>query len=132
MDSEHITIKQVILRVLSVIVAAVGAVACVRSLFLQVNNTGDITASVSWFAGLLTLVAACAGYACTTMPRSKKNKVLLAAIIGVILCACLCYYELNYLYIKQTIFVSIVALFVQALALVIYHFILRAQDKDAI
>ncbi len=129
---EHITIKQVLLRILSVIVAAIGVAACARSLAQQTTSTGDITVTAAWFAGLLALAAACAGYACTTTPHGKKNWVIPSVIIGIILCVAIIYYEVNNLYIEQTIIISAIALIVQAIVLVIYHFILRAQDPDAL
>ncbi len=131
MDSEHITIKQVILRVLSVIVAAIGVAACARSLIQQTTETADLMVTATWFIGLLGLTAACAGYACTTTPHGKKNRVVVSVVLGIALCALILDYEINNLYIDQTIIFSVMALLVQAVVLVIYHFILRAQDKDA-
>lgn len=131
MEDEHITFKQVLMRILSVLVAVVATAACVRSLVLQINDTGDIMATISWFAGLLGLVAACAGYACTTTPHGKKNHVIISLVFGVILCVLLTYFQMNNLYIRQTIIISLIALLVQAVALVVYHFVLRASDPDA-
>ena len=128
----HLTAKQVIVRILSVLVCGVGAAACVYSLSLQVEEVGTMMASMTWFSGLGAVVLALAGYAVTCDPGKGKSRVPLAACCIVVLAAVFAVLALTYLYDMLVVNIALCAAAVQAIVLVVYHFILKSEDSDAI
>ena len=56
MDNEYrLSARQILTRIISVIVAGVGGSACGFSLLMQVQEIGTIIASITWFSGLLAV-----------------------------------------------------------------------------
>lgn len=128
----HLTPKQIIVRIISIIVCGVGASACAYSLTIQVAEVGAMMASFVWFAGLGAVVAALAGYTVTCDPGKKKGYVPLAAVCIFAIAGVLVVLEKMYLYDYNVIVIALIALAVQAVVLIVYHFILKAQDPDAL
>lgn len=131
MIEERLTPKQVIVRAISILVCGVGASACGYSLTMQVAEVGNITASVTWFSGLFAVVFALAGYAVTCEP-SKKSYIPLAttcvltlAVVGAVLARL-------YLYVDMVIYIALIAAAIQGVVLIIFHFMLKREDPDAI
>lgn len=128
----HLTPKQIIVRIISVIVCGVGVSVCLFSLTLQVAEVGTMLASVMWFAGLAAVVTALAGYTVTCDPGKKKGYVPLAVVCVFVIAGALVVLEKLYLYDYNVIFVALVAFGIQAVVLIVYHFILKAQDPYAL
>lgn len=128
----HLTPKQIIVRIISVIVCGVGVSVCLFSLTLQVAEVGTMLASVMWFAGLAAVVTALAGYTVTCDPGKKKGYVPLAAVCVFVIAGALVVLEKLYLYDYNVIFVALIAFGIQAVVLIVYHFILKAQDPYAL
>lgn len=83
MDNEYrLSARQILTRIISVIVAGVGGSACGFSLLMQVQEIGTIIASITWFSGLLAVVFALAGYAVSCDPGKGKSYIPLAVVIG--------------------------------------------------
>ena len=127
----RLTPKQVITRAISIIVCGVGAAACGYSLTMQVAEVGNITASVTWFSGLFAVVFALAGYAVTCEP-DKRSYIPFAVVCILALAVCGAVFERLYLYTDMVIMIALIAAAVQCVVLVIYHFLLKREDPDAI
>lgn len=133
MDTEyHLTPKQVVTRIISVIVCGVGVSACAYSLTIQVAEVGAMMASVVWFSGLGAVVAALAGYTVTCDPGKKRGYVPLATVCVLAIGGVLVVLEKLYLYDFNVVVIALIALAVQVVVLVAYHFVLKAQDPDAL
>ncbi len=130
-QTKPLTTKQVLTRIISVLVCSVGASACGYSLTLQVAETGNIISSITWFSGLFAVVFAIAGYAVTCNP-GQKSYVPVAATIILILAIVGAALSRIYLYVDAVILCALVAAAIQCVVLVVYHFILKREDPDAI
>ena len=124
----RLTPKQVVARIISVIVCGIGASSCFFSVTLQMEEVGTTIARVVWFAGLGCAVAACAGYAASCDPGKGKSWKVVAVICAFLVAAGVYHHFLEDLYAIQVAYIALVALAVEALWLVIYHFILKFQD----
>lgn len=133
MESEyHLTFKQVLTRIISVIVCGIGTAGCIYSLSLQVDEVGTMTASLTWFSGLGAVVLAIAGYAVTVDPGRGKSRLPLAVVlilaIGVV-CAMI---YMGMLYDMAVVFISLACCCIEGIVLIIYHFVLKSEDPDAL
>lgn len=130
-QTKRLTTKQVLTRIVSVLVCGVGASACGYSLTLQVAETGNIISSVTWFSGLFAVVFAIAGYAVTCNP-GQKSYVPVATTIILILAIAGSALSRIYLYVDAVIICALIAAAIQCIVLIVYHFILKREDPDAI
>lgn len=130
-QTKPLTAKQVFTRIISVLVCGVGASACGYSLTLQVAETGNIISSVTWFSGLFAVVFAIAGYAVTCNP-GQKSYVPVAATIILILAIAGSALSRIFLYVDAVIISALIAAAIQCVVLIVYHFILKREDPDAI
>lgn len=130
-QTKPLTAKQVITRIISVIVCGVGASACGYSLTLQVAETGNFISSVTWFSGLFAVVFAIAGYAVTCNP-GQKSYVPVAATIILILAIVGSALSRIFLYVGAVITSALIAAAIQCIVLIFYHFMLKREDPDAI
>lgn len=124
--------RQVLTRIISVIVAGIGGSACGYSLLLQVQEIGTIIASVTWFSGLAAVVFALAGYAVSCDPGRGKSYIPIAAICGGVLIIIGTALMKAYLYVHVVIIVGLVAALIEGIVLIYYHFALKREDPDAI
>lgn len=124
--------RQVLTRIVSVIVASIGGAGCGYSLLLQVEEIGTVIASVTWFSGMAALVLALAGYAVSCDPGKGKSYVRPAVIVGVVLVLAGSYLAALYLNVFTVIAISLIAAAVQGIVLIIYHYILKREDPQAI
>ncbi len=129
----HLTFKQVIVRILSIIVGGIGTGVCICSLTIQVEQVGAVTASIMWFAGLAALVAALTGWAVSVDPGRGKSHVP-AAAVGIIVVGIMStiYLKLNVRWDFVVIMTGVVSAAIMGVVLVIYHFVLKAEDPDAL
>lgn len=123
--------KQIFTRIISILVCGVGASACGYSLTLQVAETGNIISSVTWFSGLFAVVFAIAGYAVTCNP-GQKSYVPVAATIILILAVAGTTAARLFLYVDAVIMCALIAAAIQLVVLIVYHFILKREDPDAL
>ena len=132
MDNEYrLSARQILTRIISVIVAGVGGSACGFSLLMQVQEIGTIIASITWFSGLLAVVFALAGYAVSCDPGKGKSYIPLAVVIGAVLVITGSALARIYLYAHMVI-VALIAAAVEGVVLIIYHFILKREDPEAL
>ena len=130
-SKKPLTPRQIFVRIISVIVCGVGASACGYSLTMQVIEVGNVTASITWFSGLFAVVFALAGYAVTTDPATKSHipaavtAILILATAGAIL-------SRMFLYVDMVIKIALIAAAIQLVVLVLYHFVLKREDPDAL
>lgn len=120
------------MRIISVIVAGVGGSACGFSLLMQVQEIGTIIASITWFSGLLAVVFALAGYAVSCDPGKGKSYIPLAVVIGAVLVITGSALARIYLYAHMVIVIALIAAAVEGVVLIIYHFILKREDPEAL
>ena len=133
MESEyHLQPKQVLIRIVSVIICGVGASACGYSLTLQVAEVGNITTSITWFSGLFAVVFALAGYAVSCDPGKGKSFIVPSAIIVIALAIAGTILAHMFLYAGIVIYIALVAAAIEVVFLVVYHFILKREDPDAL
>ena len=133
MDSEHqLTTKQILTRIVSIIVAGVGGSACGFSLTLQVQEIGTIIASITWFSGLFAVVFALAGYAVSCDPGKGKSWIPAAATIIIVLAITGSVLSRMFLWPQIVILIALIAAAIEGIVLIIYHFILKREDPDAI
>lgn len=130
-QQQRLTPKQVIARIISVIVCAFGLAACISSLTLQTEEMGTFMASATWFSGLGAAVAASATYAATCRGREGKSYTFVAVIIIVGLAVPLFFYEWSHLYPMEIVYVTLVALAVQAILALVYRYLLIREDPEA-
>lgn len=124
--------RQILTRIISVIVAGIGGSACGFSLLMQVQEIGTIIASITWFSGLSAVVFALAGYAVSCDPGKGKSYIPLAVVIGGILVVVGTTLARVYLYAHIIIIIALIAAAVEAVVLIIYHFILKREDPEAL
>lgn len=124
--------RQILTRIISVIVAGIGGSACGFSLLMQVQEIGTIIASITWFSGLSAVVFALAGYAVSCDPGKGKSYIPLAVVIGGILVVVGTTLARVYLYAHIVIIIALIAAAVEAVVLIIYHFILKREDPEAL
>ena len=133
MDNEYrLSARQVLTRIISVIVAGIGGSACGFSLLMQVQEIGTLIASITWFSGLSAVVFALAGYAVSCDPGKGKNYIPLAVVIGAILVVTGSALARLYLYAHVVIVIALIAAAVEGVVLIIYHFILKREDPEAL
>lgn len=133
MDNEYrLSKRQVLTRIISVIVAGVGGSACGFSLLMQVQEIGTIIASITWFSGLSAVVFALAGYAVSCDPGKGKSYIPLAVVIGAILVVTGSILARIYLYAHVVIITALIAAAIEGVVLIIYHFILKREDPEAL
>lgn len=133
MDNEYrLSARQILTRIISVIVAGVGGSACGFSLLMQVQEIGTIIASITWFSGLLAVVFALSGYAVSCDPGKGKSYIPLAVIIGAVLVITGSALARIYLYAHMVIVIALIAAAVEGVVLIIYHFILKREDPEAL
>lgn len=133
MENEYrLSKRQVLTRIISVIVASVGGSACGYSLLLQVQEIGTFVASLTWFSGLAAVVFALAGYAVSCDPGKGKSYIPVAVIVGGILVVAGTTLAKLYLYVHMVIIIALIAAFIEGVVLIIYHFILKREDPQAI
>ena len=133
MDNEYrLSARQILTRIISVIVAGVGGSACGFSLLMQVQEIGTIIASITWFSGLLAVVFALSGYAVSCDPGKGKSYIPLAVVIGAVLVITGSALARIYLYAHMVIVIALIAAAVEGVVLIIYHFILNREDPEAL
>ena len=133
MDNEYrLSARQILTRIISVIVAGVGGSACGFSLLMQVQEIGTIIASITWFSGLLAVVFALAGYPVSCDPGKGKSYIPLAVVIGAVLVITGSALARIYLYAHMVIVIALIAAAVEGVVLIIYHFILKREDPEAL
>ncbi|MFR7754278.1 MAG: hypothetical protein ACLU0T_01055 [Bacteroidales bacterium] len=133
MDNEYrLSARQILTRIISVIVAGVGGSACGFSLLMQVQEIGTIIASITWFSGLLAVVFALSGYAVSCDPGKGKSYIPLAVVIGAVLVITGSALARIYLYAHMVIVIALIAAAVEGVVLIIYHFILKREDPEAL
>lgn len=133
MDNEYrLSARQILTRIISVIVAGVGGSACGFSLLMQVQEIGTIIASITWFSGLLAVVFALSGYAVSCDPGKGKSYIPLAVVIGAVLVITGSALAHIYLYAHMVIVIALIAAAVEGVVLIIYHFILKREDPEAL
>lgn len=133
MDNEYrLSARQILTRIISVIVAGVGGSACGFSLLMQVQEIGAIIASITWFSGLLAVVFALSGYAVSCDPGKGKSYIPLAVVIGAVLVITGSALARIYLYAHMVIVIALIAAAVEGVVLIIYHFILKREDPEAL
>lgn len=133
MNNEYrLSARQILTRVISVIVAGVGGSACGFSLLMQVQEIGTLIASITWFSGLSAVVFALAGYAVSCDPGKGKTYIPLAVVIGAILVITGSALARIYLYAHIVIIIALVAAAIEGIVLIIYHFILKREDPEAL
>lgn len=133
MDNEYrLSARQILTRIISVIVAGVGGSACGFSLLMQVQEIGTIIASITWSSGLLAVVFALAGYAVSCDPGKGKSYIPLAVVIGAVLVITGSALARIYLYAHMVIVIALIAAAVEGVVLIIYHFILKREDPEAL
>lgn len=133
MDNEYrLSARQILTRIISVIVAGVGGSACGFSLLMQVQEIGTIIASIIWFSGLLAVVFALSGYAVSCDPGKGKSYIPLAVVIGAVLVITGSALARIYLYAHMVIVIALIAAAVEGVVLIIYHFILKREDPEAL
>ncbi len=133
MDNEYrLSARQILTRIISVIVAGVGGSACGFSLLVQVQEIGTIIASITWFSGLLAVVFALSGYAVSCDPGKGKSYIPLAVVIGAVLVITGSALARIYLYAHMVIVIALIAAAVEGVVLIIYHFILKREDPEAL
>ena len=133
MDNEYrLSARQILTRIISVIVAGVGGSACGFSLLMQVQEIGTIIASITWFSGLLAVVFALAGCAVSCDPGKGKSYIPLAVVIGAVLVITGSALARIYLYAHMVIVIALIAAAVEGVVLIIYHFILKREDPEAL
>ena len=133
MDNEYrLSARQILTRIISVIVAGVGGSACGFGLLMQVQEIGTIIASITWFSGLLAVVFALAGYVVSCDPGKGKSYIPLAVVIGAVLVIAGSALARIYLYAHMVIVIALIAAAVEGVVLIIYHFILKREDPEAL
>ena len=128
----RLTKKQIITRIISVIVAGIGGGACGFSLTLQVAEIGTVIASLTWFSGLFAVVFALAGYAVSCDPGKGKSQVPLASTLIVVITIATAALARIFLYAQIVIYIALGAAAVECVILVIYHILLKREDPDAL
>ena len=133
MDNEYrLSARQILTRIISVIVAGVGGSACGFSLLMQVQEIGTIIASITWFSGLLAVVFALSGYAVSCDPGKGKSYIPLAVVIGAVLVITGSALARIYLYAHMVIVIALIAAAVEGVVLIIYLFIFKREDPEAL
>ena len=133
MNNEYrLSARQILTRIISVIVAGVGGSACGFSLLMQVQEIGTVIASITWFSGLSAVVFALAGYAVSCDPGKGKTYIPLAVGIGAILVITGSALARIYLYAHIVIIIALIAAAIEGIVLIIYHFILKREDPEAL
>lgn len=133
MSNEYrLSARQILTRIISVIVAGVGGSACGFSLLMQVQEIGTVIASITWFSGLSAVVFALAGYAVSCDPGKGKTYIPLAVVIGAILVITGSALARIYLYAHIVIIIALIAAAIEGVVLIIYHFILKREDPEAL
>lgn len=133
MSNEYrLSARQILTRIISVIVAGVGGSACGFSLLMQVQEIGTVIASITWFSGLSAVVFALAGYAVSCDPGKGKTYIPLAVVIGAILVITGSALARIYLYAHVVIIIALIAAAIEGVVLIIYHFILKREDPEAL
>lgn len=133
MSNEYrLSARQILTRIISVIVAGVGGSACGFSLLMQVQEIGTVIASITWFSGLSAVVFALAGYAVSCDPGKGKTYIPLAVVIGTILVITGSALARIYLYAHIVIIIALIAAAIEGIVLIIYHFILKREDPEAL
>lgn len=124
--------RQLLTRIISVIVASIGGSACGYSLLLQVQEIGTIIASFTWFSGLAAVVFALAGYAVSCDPGKGNSYIPVSVTIGIALVIAGTVLAKIYLYVHVVIIIALIAAAIEGIVLIIYHFILKREDPQAI
>lgn len=133
MSNEYrLSARQILTRIISVIVAGVGGSACGFSLLMQVQEIGTVIASITWFSGLSAVVFALAGYAVSCDPGKGKTYIPLAVVIGTILVITGSALARIYLYAHIVIIIALIAAAIEGIVLIVYHFILKREDPEAL
>ena len=130
--TSHLRVSTVIMRIISVCSCAFGASASVYSLLIQFNETGNIQASICWFAGLFALIAGISGYAVTNLEKRKKNYTWVAVCVAFVLGIAIFIYEKENISLAVIINTAIICVIVQGIALIIAHFVLKKRDPYAL
>lgn len=133
MSNEYrLSARQILTRIISVIVAGVGGSACGFSLLMQVQEIGTVIASITWFSGLSAVVFALAGYAVSCDPGKGKTYIPFAVVIGAILVITGSALARIYLYAHIVIIIALIAAAIEGIVLIVYHFILKREDPEAL
>ena len=133
MSNEYrLSARQILTRIISVIVAGVGGSAWGFSLLMQVQEIGTVIASITWFSGLSAVVFALAGYAVSCDPGKGKTYIPLAVVIGAILVITGSALARIYLYAHIVIIIALIAAAIEGIVLIVYHFILKREDPEAL
>ena len=131
-NENRLSARQILTRIISVIVAGVGGSACGFSLLMQVQEIGTVIASITWFSGLSAVVFALAGYAVSCDPGKGKTYIPLAVVIGAILVITGSALARIYLYAHIVIIIALIAAAIEGIVLIVYHFILKREDPEAL
>lgn len=133
MENEYrLSARQVLTRIISVIVAGVGGAACGFSLLMQVQETGTLIASVTWFSGLAAVVFALAGYAVSCDPGKGKAGIPAAVVVGLAITIAGAIFAHIFLYTHIVIITALVAAAIEGIVLIVYHYILKREDPEAL
>lgn len=124
--------RQVLTRIVSVLVAGIGGSACVFSLLMQVQEIGTLVASAVWFSGLAAVVFALAGYAVSCDPGRGNAHIPTAVAVGIVLVVAGSILARMYLYAHVVIAIALAAAAVEGVVLIIYHFVLKREDPEAL
>ena len=120
MSNEYrLSARQILTRIISVIVAGVGGSACGFSLLMQVQEIGTVIASITWFSGLSAVVFALAGYAVSCDPGKGKTYIPLAVVIGAILVITGSALARIYLYAHIVIIIALIAAAIEGIVLIL-------------
>lgn len=133
MENEYrLSARQVLTRIISVLVIGIGGSACGFSLLLQVQEIGTLIASVTWFSGLAAVVFALAGYAVSCDPGKGKSYIPPAVIVGAVLVVTGTILARIFLYVHIVIIIALIAAAVEGIVLIAYHFALKREDPEAL
>ena len=132
MENEKLTFKRAAMRAVSVIACAVGGAASAYSLLIQLQEVGNIMASVCWFSGLFSLVGGISGYAVTCLGRKGRRRTWIAVLAGAVLGAAAFAWMRASLSLQTVVSVAIICVCVQVVLLFAWHFVLKREDPRAL
>ena len=119
-------------RALSVLVCGLGAASCVFSLTMRAGREDMFSTGVVWFAGLLAVVVACAGYAVTCEPRAHSGRLRVAVPCIALVAVVAFVLEWAFASVDACVALGFCAAGVEAAVLVWYHFALKRSDPEAL
>ncbi len=122
----------IVMRIISLCSCAIGGSASIYSLLIQFAETGNIAASVCWFAGLFALIGGISGYAVTNLGKREKRNTWGAVCIAFILGIAVFAFEKINLPLIVVITSAIICVVIQGILLIVAHFVLKRLDPYAL